>query len=317
MKYSMLERQLRVLRNVTFGSSISIAQTIQSIFTCRCILGNKKVWANGIVLTDCKAYKGSFEYDFRLGNDYLNITQYEKEYELKINGYSFSKLIEAETEKKSIKYDKNTANIDPYKVKNYAENLTKAQTLASNSFVPPQSRKKRRQVEEDFEADEGGYEINKRSTYDPYVQDESILNKYRNPAKVSSPIEESQPKSTKKPKNKEKKQNLNDSWDKAWEDDFSDINKYSTYNQPAPKKSQPLNDEENFNFDEMKTNLNKSKKPQPSKNLNEDEFESYYNHIDEPEEKQSDEKRESLNLNKIVNAKITCKYCKSYFSIIE
>lgn len=102
---------------------------------------------------------------------------------------------------------------------------------------------------------------------------------------------------------------MNDSWDKAWEDEFSDINKYSTYNQPAPKKSQPLNDEENFNFDEMKTNLNKSKKPQPSKNLNEDEFESYYNHIDEPEEKQSDEKRESLNLNKIVNAKITCKYC--------
>ena len=62
-------------------------------------LGNKKVCANGIVLTECKAYKGSFEYDFRLGNNYLNIIQYEKEYELKVNGYTFSKLLEMETEK--------------------------------------------------------------------------------------------------------------------------------------------------------------------------------------------------------------------------
>ena len=168
---------------------------------------------------------------------------------------------------KSIKYDAKTATVDPYKVKNYAENLTKAQTFSTAGFVPQQSKKKRRQIEEkDFDDNEEREETSKRNTYDPYVQDESILNKYRNPAKVQSSMEDSQPKSSKKTKAKGKKEDLNDSWDQAWEEDFNDVNKYSTYNQPAPKKAAPLDEEENFNFDEMKTNLNPAKKTKATNN---------------------------------------------------
>lgn len=208
--------------------------------------GKKKVCANNIVLNQCKAYKGKYIYEFRLGSSQLKIVQYDKEYELYINEESFSQLIEHETAKKSVKYDSTKQQNDPYKVKDYSENLSKSKGLGE---APSRSRKSYKDVDD-------GYVVKpkekSKTGYDSFQQDQSILNKYRNPVKNSGSGNNEEAKRKSKPK--KKKADLNDSWDAAWEQDNNDPNQYSTYNQPAQSKEAQL--EENFDFDEMKTALN-------------------------------------------------------------
>lgn len=100
-----------------------------------------------------------------------------------------------------------------------------------------------------------------KNAYAPYRADDNIMDKYRNPLKkkVSDESDNGRAPVRTQTKKKPKKDNLNDSWEKAWDDDVTDPNKFSTYTKPQPKpepvKQTKLVEEDNFNFNEMKQGL--------------------------------------------------------------
>lgn len=259
--------------------------------------------ANGNTLTEVKAYKGTFYYEFSIGDNYFLVQQIGKEYELKINGKKFSNLQEKETDKKSIKYGITDAEKDPYKLKKYDEKLSK--TSAHQGFGASRSKHLGRQINDTLDDRPLGHQKSK-DVYNPYKAEYSIINKYRNPTlKQSSTDSESNNKPAQRSKPKKKNQNLNDSWEKAWEEEQGiDPDQFSTY---KPPKNEPnkLIEEDNFNFDYMKQTLPEKKVTFQDENDSDDSdaknYEYDFNKFDYNEEEKP--QRESLNLNEVVKKK--------------
>ncbi|CAI2364703.1 unnamed protein product [Moneuplotes crassus] len=121
-----------------------------------------------------------------------------------------------------------------------------------------------------------------KKAYNPYHADGNILDKYRNPSKRSP---EQKPKAKRPTK---KKEILDDSWEKAMNDDakYNDDD-FSTYKNPAPiVNTKPAENliEDNFNFNDMKQSLPKEEVHKFDEESSGDEAEKNYdyNFVEDP-----------------------------------
>lgn len=124
-----------------------------------------------------------------------------------------------------------------------------------------------------------------KQVYNPYHADGNILDKYRNPKKTKE--REHRPRRSEK-----KKQNLDDSWEKAMNDEQKiDDDQFNTFKQPSVPVSEPKPEpvvnnnfeEENFNFDDMKNNLPQEENYNFDDDSSGDEGKNFdYNFVEEP-----------------------------------
>jgi hypothetical protein len=180
--------------------------------------------------------------------------------------------MEFETENKAMQFITNPAVTDPYKPKDYSTNIKN--TAQFNTEI---GRKKKKF--DPIMMNSGLEGSGKRGTnaYDPFHANEKVLDKYRNPLKKQESSDSDFGYSkvkTKQSKKTEKNDDLNDSWEAAWEEDNKvQTDQFMTYNKPAAKLQPVANptlpvkakQQENllddvFNFDELKQNIVTAKK---------------------------------------------------------
>jgi hypothetical protein len=161
-------------------------------------------------------------------------------------------LQEYETSQKARAYTQKEST-DPYKAKDYSVNIK----TPAVGFAP--SRKVVQKHDAFSEDTLKKYKTTTNKAYEPSYPDQSTINKYGGKSK-NTHINDSKPIERRK-NQKSNKQDLNDSWEQAWDDDNKvKVDEFTTYQKPmqtefsAPKRSNLL-DDDNFNFNEMKNKL--------------------------------------------------------------
>lgn len=159
---------------------------------------------------------------------------------------------ENETSQKARAYIQKEST-DPYKAKDYSVNIK----TPAVGFAPS---KKANQKHDAFSEDTlKKYKTTTNKGYEPSYPDQSTMNKYGSKSK-NTHVNDSKP--IERRKNQKNKQDLNDSWEQAWDDDNKvEVDQFTTYQKPmqteysAPKQANLLDNDDNFNFNEMKNNL--------------------------------------------------------------